>query len=278
MLLQLPEVNFTAAIQLVEEFFTTFGNYIVLGFVVYILLNLFFYLIIICSDNTYYIKNIKHALIITAHPVDECMFFGPIILKLVSDMCGVYLLCLCPGNYSNWCGRKDELWLSCELLGIPLSNILLVKNEIIESGPKLKCTIESVANIILFYIEQYEIDTIITFDKDGVSGHKNHITLFYSISYLCAKEVFPPYCKVYLLESVGFFRKYLGFMDSMYSYMNSEYIYFNTIPESKKLALAMAAHRSQFAWHRRMYINISRYMFINTLTKKVIYNRTLTVT
>lgn len=272
MLLQLPAVTFTTLMQLADDFLTTFGNYIVLGIVVYIILNLFFYLLIIRSDNIYYIKNIKNALIITAHPVDECMFFGPVILKLVSDTCRVYLLCLCPGSYCNsWWGSKEELWSSCEFLGIPSSNILLVKNENMKGHPKLKSTIESVANIILSYIEQYEIDTVITFDKDGVSGHKNHVTLFYSISFLCVREVLPIYCRVYLLDSVSFFRRYLGFMDSMYSYINSEYIYFNKIPESKKLALAMAAHRSQFAWHRRMYINISRYMFINTFTRKDIY-------
>lgn len=271
MLLFLPRVTISTVMQLTEELLTTFGNYIVLGIVVYILLNLFFYVVIIRSGNVYYIKNVKKALIVTAHPDDESMFFGPVILKLVSDKCRVYLLCLSPGNYNNkgW-QSKDELWSSCEVLGIPSSNILLIKNDNIDD-PKLKVTIESVAHTILSYVEQYEIDTIITFDKDGVSGHKNHVALFYSISFLCVRAVLPQYCKVYTLESVGFFRKYVGFMDSMYSYMNSEYIYFNSIPESKKLAVAMAAHNSQFVWHNRVYINISRYMFINSFTEMHIF-------
>lgn len=272
MLLFVPRVTISTVMQLTEDLLTTFGNYIVLGILVYILLNLFFYVVIIRSGNTYYIKNVKKALIVTAHPDDESMFFGPVILKLVSDKCRVYLLCLCPGHYykKGW-WNKDELWSSCEVLGIPSSNILLIKNENIEDDPKLKVTVESVAHTILSYVEQYEIDTIITFDKDGVSGHKNHVALFYSISFLCVRAVLPEYCKVYILESVGFFRKYVGFMDSMYSYLNSKYIYFNSIPESKKLAVAMAAHNSQFVWHRRVYINISRYMYINSFTEMHIF-------
>ena len=41
--------------------------------------------------------NKKRILFVTAHPDDECMFFGPAILNL-NQYCKVYLLCLSSGN------------------------------------------------------------------------------------------------------------------------------------------------------------------------------------
>ena len=46
-----------------------------------------------CSMN----MNKKRILFVTAHPDDECMFFGPAILNL-NQYCKVYLLCLSSGN------------------------------------------------------------------------------------------------------------------------------------------------------------------------------------
>lgn len=39
----------------------------------------------------------KHTLILTAHPDDECMFFAPTIISLVSSGCLVSALCLSTG-------------------------------------------------------------------------------------------------------------------------------------------------------------------------------------
>lgn len=41
----------------------------------------------------------KRVLIVTAHPDDECMFFGPTILSLIGrKQCQIYLLCLSNGE------------------------------------------------------------------------------------------------------------------------------------------------------------------------------------
>lgn len=40
------------------------------------------------------------ALLVTAHPDDECMFFAPTILKLVESQASVYLLCLSTGRFT----------------------------------------------------------------------------------------------------------------------------------------------------------------------------------
>ena len=41
----------------------------------------------------------RRALLVTAHPDDECMFFGPTLVGLLRDpACTVYLLCLSTGQ------------------------------------------------------------------------------------------------------------------------------------------------------------------------------------
>jgi len=44
--------------------------------------------------------NETRALLVTAHPDDECMFFAPSILKLVESQASVYLLCLSTGRFT----------------------------------------------------------------------------------------------------------------------------------------------------------------------------------
>ncbi|XP_071316802.1 N-acetylglucosaminyl-phosphatidylinositol de-N-acetylase isoform X2 [Trachinotus anak] len=67
------------------------------------------------------------ALVVTAHPDDECMFFAPTIIRLVELNASVHLLCLSEGNYYNQgAQRKQELLNSCAVLGIPASRVTIV--------------------------------------------------------------------------------------------------------------------------------------------------------
>lgn len=77
-------------------------EHLILFILSYILLCLALYIIINRCNGTRFERKIsaaKRVLIITAHPDDECMFFGPTIYKLISECsCQVYLLCLSTGN------------------------------------------------------------------------------------------------------------------------------------------------------------------------------------
>lgn len=57
---------------------------------------------------------------------------------------------------------------------------------------------EIVAEFILQYIESYKINAVVTFDKHGISRHKNHISLYFAIAALCIEKKVP-YCKCYCL-------------------------------------------------------------------------------
>ena len=65
---------------------------------------LLFYLVFSGVQSYQSVKELqgaKRVLIITSHPDDEVMFFGPTILGLVRR-CEVFLLCMSPGQYFDF--------------------------------------------------------------------------------------------------------------------------------------------------------------------------------
>lgn len=102
-------------------------------------------------------------------------------------------------------------------------------------------------------------------------------------------------CRVYALESVNIFRKYIiNILDVWYSYFTSSKVYlvspsqqstirvsvFENLILNKLYTLtltyfsfiyvlflqtAMNCHQSQLTWYRYLYVAFSRYLFINTL-------------
>lgn len=63
-------------------------------------------------------------LLVTAHPDDEVMFFGPLIYWTTrSEASNIYLLCLSMGGDKR---RKEELWDCTKKLGIPEANVTII--------------------------------------------------------------------------------------------------------------------------------------------------------
>lgn len=79
------------------------------NFILYISVWLVGYLLVCCVVYRRYARKLptrtrgslgaKRVLIVTAHPDDECMFFGPTIFRLCEQGAEVYLLCLSNGNF-----------------------------------------------------------------------------------------------------------------------------------------------------------------------------------
>lgn len=78
-------------------------EHVVIGILAYICLCVVFYIVTVYyldSSESSRVKSVKRVLFVTAHPDDECMFFGPTILKFTQKKdCSVYLLCLSDGKY-----------------------------------------------------------------------------------------------------------------------------------------------------------------------------------
>ncbi|KAL1454059.1 hypothetical protein WDU94_010351 [Cyamophila willieti] len=135
----------------------------------------------------------KRVLIVTAHPDDECMFFGPTILNLRLRNVHVSLLCLSAGDSppNNKQVRKEELWKSCKVLGLDENHIELRQHSLLKDGHENNWSHKIIGTIILTHIETLDIDTVITFDEQGVSDHPNHIAIFEAMAYLTLNYLLP---------------------------------------------------------------------------------------
>lgn len=65
------------------------------------------------------------------------------------------------------------------------------RNSELPDDPKVQWPSDLVAKHILQHVETYKINAVVTFDKHGVSGHKNHISLFYGVALLCIEGTVP---------------------------------------------------------------------------------------
>lgn len=208
----------------------------------------------------------KRVLFVIAHPDDECMFFGPTILNLIKNS-EVYLLCLSIGNhYKKGHLRKEELYNSCRTLGIPQSNIMVMNNSKMPDDPDVIWNVKKTARILQDHIESFSIEEVYTFDIKGVSGHLNHISVFYAFARMCLSEDIPSGVRVYVLDSVNILRKYSLILDAGLSALPiiNERLYIVPFSGSRVVREAMHKHRSQIVWFRAIYIYLSRYMYINT--------------
>ncbi|XP_069471317.1 N-acetylglucosaminyl-phosphatidylinositol de-N-acetylase isoform X3 [Ambystoma mexicanum] len=122
------------------------------------------------------------------------------------------------------------------------------------------------SSFILQHVEANHINMLLTFDEGGVSGHKNHVSLFSAVRYLLSEGKLNEGCCVVILESVSLFRKYLSILDLPISWLQTDDIIFMlTAEEYKQAKRAMMCHQSQLLWFRHVYLLFSRYMWINSL-------------
>ncbi|XP_013167538.1 PREDICTED: N-acetylglucosaminyl-phosphatidylinositol de-N-acetylase-like [Papilio xuthus] len=248
------------------------------NFILYISLWIAGYLCVCCVVYRRYARKLptrirgalgaKRVLLVIAHPDDECMFFGPTIFRLCEQGAEVYILCLSNGNYEGKGNiREEELWNACRVLGVPEGNIYLINDTRMKDDPKVQWPVQVIAKLIHHHVEALEVDTLVTFDRGGISSHPNHSAVFYAVAYMFVEKNMPKRCTVYTMDSVNILRKYMGFLDLPLSFVLSSKRYFLRWTESRRVTRAMKQHRSQMVWFRYLYVIFSRYMVINTLRK-----------
>ncbi|XP_068600288.1 N-acetylglucosaminyl-phosphatidylinositol de-N-acetylase [Brachionichthys hirsutus] len=206
------------------------------------------------------------ALIVTAHPDDECMFFAPTIIRLVDLNASVHLLCLSEGNYYNrGAQRKQELFNSCSVLGIPHSRINIVDHKHLPDDPDAEWRLSLVSPVIVKHMRAHSINMVLTFDGRGVSGHANHIAIYKAVSHLASTGQVPNDCVLLSLVTVGLLRKYASFLELPLSCLLPSCL--RCFSDSRgywQAKNAMLCHRTQLVWFRYVYVAFSRYMFTNT--------------
>lgn len=215
-------------------------------------------------------------LFVTAHPDDECMFFAPSVINSLENSCNenVYLLCLTNGNYYGLGHiRKKEILKSCVALGMSVKNVFVLDSVFFLDG-NTDWDFQRVRVAIKEKVIELGIKTIVTFDSHGVSKHLNHIALFQSLSEIIQKSGINQ-IKLYTLQSVNIFRKYISVLDLIFSiidcyiaklfHSSSKHLVILNLSQIWKPQEAMLHHRTQYIWFRKLYVIFSRYMILNTL-------------
>lgn len=87
--------------------------------------------------------------------------------------------------------RRNELYESCKALGIKEECIVIQKHSSMPDSMKTRWPAELIASLILNHVEMYDIDTLITFDKHGVSRHLNHCSIYYAVANLSLEKRLP---------------------------------------------------------------------------------------
>ncbi|CAF2967175.1 unnamed protein product [Rotaria sp. Silwood2] len=235
------------------------------------------------------IKKTKNFLIFVAHPDDECLFFSPTILSLISNDKKGHIVVISTGN-SNGLGpiREKELKESCQRLNIDLSRCISLNLTNLQDNQHRWWPKENISELVEIYIKKYNIDLLITFDRDGISGHLNHKSIAIGVEYYIEKTSKTPL--IYQISTVpllfefssiiDLFRTIIKFLPRLFRSFFSTIFPFLFSPPNDQHALfvispfgyikglkAFHAHRSQMLWYRHIYTTFSRHMFINDLTK-----------
>eukprot|EP00111_Clytia_hemisphaerica_P023558 TCONS_00069396-protein len=211
---------------------------------------------------------VHKVLLVTSHPDDEVMFFAPSIFNLVG-MLGkenIYLLCLSNGDfYGEGKTREKELVACCKRLGIAPSNMAIVDNENFQDDPKARWDREELSSLIQKCADKFGVNTLLSFDANGVSGHQNHMDLHKSI--ISLKQ----FVRLILVD-VSIIRKYSSVFDvfftSAVSYFSTDASYVLFLNSPMKVLqsyMAMHCHKSQFTWFRKLYFLYSKYLLLNQI-------------
>ncbi|XP_055331519.1 N-acetylglucosaminyl-phosphatidylinositol de-N-acetylase-like [Paramacrobiotus metropolitanus] len=215
------------------------------------------------------LKQSERLLVVIAHPDDECMFFGPLIVTAVRKWCleDVFVLCCSIGNhYGMGDIRKRELVEACEILGVHRDNIKCIDDPALPDDPEVDWSQLRLRSLITDTISEWNPSVIATFDESGVSEHRNHRDLSRCLT---AMQKNAAYCmkgrRLLVLDTVNSVRKYLQYIDIPITlYGDWDLITIVSRDHTGRIQRAMRCHASQMVWFRWLYIVFSRYMVVNT--------------
>ncbi|KAF9525062.1 putative deacetylase LmbE-like domain-containing protein [Crepidotus variabilis] len=173
----------------------------------------------------------KNLLLVTAHPDDEAMFFAPTLLALTrKPEVNVFHLCLSDGNADGLGSvRKAELGVSVELLGIPKQKSWVINHPQLKDNITAEWDSAVIARAVKPYVTELKIDTVLTFDTRGISGHPNHISILEGVKTLIqninATTPNEPLPRLFSLFSAPLATKYISLTSVVMGKLDL-YIYF----------------------------------------------------
>ncbi|KAL5216269.1 hypothetical protein ABZP36_007670 [Zizania latifolia] len=193
----------------------------------------------------------RNVLLVLAHPDDESMFFTPTILFLKSKGHNIHILCMSQGNADGLGNiRKEELYLACATLKISAEHVKVLDHPELQDGFHEKWDHGLLAELTMAQAQLWDIDTIVTFDSHGISGHPNHSDVHHGICKLL-RDNGQGHIEAWELVSLNIFRKYSGPVDiwlsSFILSLSSKQPFHTLVNNSPSRSFeAMAAHKSQW--------------------------------
>lgn len=62
----------------------------------------------------------------------------------------------------------------------------------LQDNPQAQWPVPVIAKLLHHHIESLDVDTLVTFDRGGVSAHVNHSAVFYAVAYMFVEKLIPP--------------------------------------------------------------------------------------
>ena len=218
----------------------------------------------------------QDVLVVTAHPDDETMFFGPTLGYLAAGRRHnrLHFLVLSNGN-SEGLGelRAQEMEQAMAYYGVPSSRVNVINSPTLQDGMDNEWDINEISAIVEREVEVTNAQTLITFDSDGVSGHPNHKAVYKgcldaSLLFAADNGKF----NMLTLYSVPIWRKYTFCLDAILSkFVKFGDVKYSIVSNAREYHAAKTAlskgHKSQMVWFRQLWMLFSRYMIVNDLSE-----------
>ncbi|KAL0212836.1 hypothetical protein RCL1_006462 [Eukaryota sp. TZLM3-RCL] len=205
-------------------------------------------------------------LLVVAHPDDELLFFGPTLLQ---NKAPLHILCLSSGSFSGLehsedlaNQRKSEFITALHSLGISSDSFTIVDDFRLRDGSSWN--LNHVTPIVRRALSKTQAKRVITFDRKGVSGHKNHVSVYEACNKIHKES---PNLVFEVLLSRALWLKYFPvigvFIALIFSFFYQTCSYRNKVKDYLKLVDAFKIHKSQYSWYRKLYCLFSIYMWVN---------------
>lgn len=223
----------------------------------------------------------RNFLVLVAHPDDESLFFNPILSNLIDENHRGHLIVFSEGNFEGLGRiRREELNRSCRIFSLSSTNCFVLKSNRFIDDPNEFWEKNELSDEIDHFVRLFDIDLIISFDRRGISGHRNHRSIFFALQFyrneLLKKNSTKNSILIYQLKSEGILLKFLSIFNLIPKIFELVCLRWSR-PSSKDLFVVNSprqvlrgfrsfySHRSQMKWFRHLYTLFSQYMFFNHL-------------
>ncbi|KAF8062000.1 Pigl [Scenedesmus sp. PABB004] len=222
----------------------------------------------LASSSPAPLRSARAALLVTAHPDDEAMFFAPCLHALVRQGTDVRLLCLSNGNGAGLGAvREKELVAAARVLGVPASRVAVLDHPQLQDGMTIAWPPEAVAAAVEAHLRRHPSDTVLTFDAHGVSGHINHRGVHAGVAALLAtRGTALGVCAAWQLVSECLAVKFSCAAAVPLAAALARRAPGHALVRGGDVAAsvrAMAAHGSQWVWYRKLFVLLSSYTYVN---------------